>query len=503
VTTASTKARLPEPELPLRYMIGFVTVAAALVLGVVTVNTSDRPTVAVVWGGVALAVYTVGLLFLLRLGHGDDLGLACWRIGPWMLLWYALAFGITTVTWSQPQTGIAAEIAVSSVLRALWLVAVALTAWVVGYRVGPGRLARYLAARAVGRLRKRFSPDVRSPAAPWLLYAIGIVARLSSTFTTGRFGYIGDASSAVSTASGFGGILGALTLCAPLGLAAAALQVFRERLPSARITLGVLFVIEVAFGAAAGGKESFVIAVLAVIIPFSIAKRRLPKTVLITAVLAFLVVVIPFNQAYRNAVRKATVTLTRSQAIAAAPSIARNTFTGHSPLTVIPDSIDYLAQRIRQIDSVAIIVERTPGQIGFNNPAQLILTPVAGMVPRALWPSKPIALTGYEFGQEYFDLPPTLYTATADTLVGGFFRYGGWIVVIVGMSVFGGALRLLDDAVDAATNPHGVFLVLLLFSSLTGGEEDWQSILSAVPATTFVWLFAVFLTFRIRRQVLA
>ena len=100
-----------------------------------------------------------------------------------------------------------------------------------------------------------------------------------------------------------GGILGALTLCAPLGLAAAALQVFRERLPGARTTLVVLFLVELAFGAAAGGKESFVIAVLAVVIPFSAARLRLPKSVLIAVVLIFLVVVIPFNQAYRSIAR--------------------------------------------------------------------------------------------------------------------------------------------------------------------------------------------------------
>jgi hypothetical protein len=498
VTTASTKARLPEPVMPL-HMIGFATVTAAFVLGEVAVNTSDRPTVAVVWGGVAFATYALGLLFLLRMGHGDDLGLADWRIGPWMLVWYAVAFGITTVTWSQPQNGIATEIAVPSVLRALWLFAVAITAWVVGYRVGPGQLIRSLMARAFGRLGKRFSPDVRSPVAPWLLYAVGIIARLLSTFTTGRFGYIGDASSAVTSATGFGGILGALTLCAPLGVAAAALQLFWERLPYARTTLAVLFLIEVVFGAAAGGKESFVIAVLAVIIPFSTARRRLPKTMLLAAVLAFLVVVIPFNQAYRNAVRQATVTLSPSQAIAVAPSIARNTFTAHSPLAVIPSSVDYIAQRIRQIDSPAIIIQRTPGQIGFRNPAQLILTPVAGMVPRALWPGKPIALTGYQFSQEYFDLPATLYTATDDTLVGGFYWYGGWITVIVGMLAFGCALRLLDDAAEVATNPHGIFLVLLLFDSLAGGAQDWPSLLAAIPATTFVWLFSVFLTFRVRR----
>ena len=86
------------------------------------------------------------------------------------------------------------------------------------------------------------------------------------------------------------------------------------------------------------------------------------------------------------------MTLTPSQAIAAAPSIAANTFTAHDPLTVIPGAVGYMAQRNREIDNPAIIVQRTPGQIRFRDPAQLILGPVAGMVPRALWPGKPSGL---------------------------------------------------------------------------------------------------------------
>jgi hypothetical protein len=478
-------------------IVGFTFAATAVVLLDETLATSDRPTVAVVWGGVALAAYAASLLCLTEAGQRAGLGLAHWKFGPWILLWYGVVFGITTVTWGQPQTtGIAAEIAVSNVLRALWLVGVGMTAWALGYWIGPGQATRGLAARVMGTLRRRFAAEVRSPAAPWILYAIGFAARLASTATTGRLGYVGDASAAVSTASGYGGILGALTLCAPLGVAAAALLVFRERLPGARITLAVLFVIELAFGAAAGGKESFVIAVLAVAIPFSAAHRRLPKATLIASILIFLVVVVPFNQAYRGAVRQGSVTLTPRQAVSAAPGILRQAVTGHSVDTILPDSVDYLAQRIREIDSPAVILQRTPEQIGFLSPVQLVEGPIAGMTPRAIWPGKPIGVTGYQFSQEYFGLPSTVYTSTADTAFGGLYWHGGWIPVVVGMFLLGCGVRLLDDVLDVRVNPHAIFLVLLLFPSLVGGEEDWQSILASIPATMCVWLLAVALTFR-------
>ena len=112
---------------------------------------------------------------------------------------------------------------------------------------------------------------MRSPLAPWILYAIGTAARIATAVTTGRFGYVGDVQSAVTTASGYQQGLSLLSLCAPLAVAAAALQVYRERVPGARVTLTVLFLAEIAFGAAAGGKQSFIITILAVAIPFTAA----------------------------------------------------------------------------------------------------------------------------------------------------------------------------------------------------------------------------------------
>ena len=279
------------------------------------------------------------------------------------------------------------------------------------------------------------------------------------------------------------------------------MRVFIERRRHAWITLVILFSAEVAFGAVAGVKGNFIIAVLAVAIPFSVSRRRLPKIPLILAALAFLLVVIPFTGAYRSVVRQGSVTLTPGQAVSAAPEILRQTVTGNSAPSVLSSSITYLMQRIREIDNVAIIVQRTPQQIGFRSPLQLIEAPLEGIVPRILWPGKPLNLTGYEFSQEYFDLPSTLYTSTPDTFVGGLYLYGGWLPMLAGMFLLGCVVRLLDDQLDVRANRHGIFLVLLLFPQLVTGESDWGTVLSSIPATAFVWLLAIVVTFgRARRE---
>ena len=303
--SAVTGKLLESPAIESRNLIlGLVFGAAACVLFYEALETSDLPTVAVAWGGAALATYIIGLMLLICASQGGRLGIiARWKVGPWLLLWYAATFGAATITWNQPQTsGVVNEIAVSSVLRAVWMVTFGITAWFLGYLIGPGQVITRVGQRAVAALGRRFTAEIRSLVAPWILYAIGLSARLVSAASTGLLGYVGNVSSSVSSASGYQGILGALTLCAPLALAAASLQVFRDQIKGARITLAVLFMTEVGFGAAAGNKLTFVVAVLAVIIPFGAVRRRLPRIAISGLVITFLVIVVPFNQAYRSAV---------------------------------------------------------------------------------------------------------------------------------------------------------------------------------------------------------
>lgn len=475
---------------------GLVFMAAAVVLMAVTLYDADRPAVAAAWGGITLAAWLAGLICVTSGPLYGDLGLARWKIGPWMLAWCALTSGIATLTWSQPQSGTSAQIAVTSVSRALWLVAVAMTAWAAGYAAGPGRPGRRLAARGVAAVSRRFGEEVRSPATPWLLYGIATAARLATLATTGRFGYVGNAAPAFTSANGYGQVFGDLALLAPLAVAAAALQVFRERRRGARVTLAVLFLAELAAGTAAGGKQNFIITVLAVAVPLSAARFRLPRTALIVAGAVFLVVIVPFNQAYRDTARGGPVTLTASQAADEAPGLLREA-ADSGALAAVPASLSYLLVRLSAIDTPAVILQRTPGQVPFISADQLAEIPVANLVPRALWPGKPLLTAGYQFGQEYFGASPSIYSTDAITPAGDLYRHGGWVPVLVGMFLLGCAVRLLDAA-DIRTNPHAVFLVLLFLPGIAKGEADWVTLVAGIPANVGVLWLAVALTFRRR-----
>lgn len=482
-----------------------VLLTVAIGMSAQALAAAGQPTHAVVWGSLGFTAYAASLLCVVSGGQGKFLGLGRWRFGSWTLLWYGIAFGLATMTWVHPQTGPLAEISVSSVLRALWLVAVGMTLWVLGYLVGPGRPARRLGNKVTTALSLRFAPEVRSPLAPWILYAIGTVARIATVATTGTLGYVGNVQSTVTTASSYQQLLGDLGLCAPLAVTAAALQVYRERVPGARVTLTVLFLAEIAFGAAAGGKQNFIITILAVAIPFTAARHRPHRglvvfTALTVTGLVFLLIVVPFNHSYRNNARNVSTTLSISQALGAAPGILGQTLGTGNAGGVLSSSATFLLARIGEIDSPAIILQRTPAEVGFMSPVQLVTAPIAAVIPRAVWPGKPILDSGYEFSQIYYEVPASTITSSAITPVGDLYLHGGWVPVIVGMFLLGCGVRLLDDVMDVYRSPHCIFLFLLLFPSLVKQETGWEGALAGLPGTVLVWLFASYLTFRKKEQ---
>jgi hypothetical protein len=473
-----------------------ILAATAIVLYGEELATYTVPTHAVIWGSLALAAYVASLLFLLGARQGELLGLARWSIGSWMLLWYGLTFGLATMIWSGPQPSPGNQIAVSSVLRALWLVAVGITFWAIGYCVGPSHPVRRLAIQGVTALSKKRTMAVRNKHTPWVIYGIGLAARLLTVLTTGRFGQLGNSASAFSTATGYQQILTDLSLFCPLAICAAALQLYRERVPGARITLIILFVVELAFGAAAAGKQGFVVAVLAVAIPMSATRHRLPKALVIGGIIAFMVAIIPFNQEYRASLQVDSRSLSTSQAIEQAPTILRQAITGQDLLGTIGTSTVYLLGRVQEISGPAIILQRTPEQIPFDSPIQLIETPLTYMVPRALWPGKPILQTAYEFSQQYYNIPSTTVTNAAISPIGDLYRHGGWIPLAVGMFLFGCGVRLLDDVLNIHVNTHAILLIILLLPNIVKGEDDWVGLVAGLPVTICFWVFATYLIFR-------
>ena len=120
--------------------------------------------------------------------------------------------------------------------------------------------------------------------------------------------------------------------------------------------------------------------------------------------------------------------------MAAAPAIASQVVASDLSPAVFGQSVSYLAKRIRTIDTPAIIMQRTPSEIPYASPAQLLISPVVDLIPRIVWPGKPILAPGYQISQEYYQLPPQIYTSSNVTPEGDLYRHGGWFPLIPGCS---------------------------------------------------------------------
>ncbi len=184
---------------------------------------------------------------------------------PVVLIWAGLAFGLASLTWLGTQTGLALRIALPSVVNGLGILAVSIVAWTIGYLVGATALSfQRVASSGLGWLLRGTGTTMRGGLLPWGLYAVGTMARLSSVFLTGRFGYVGDPRGLVATAVPYAQLLYILSLFTIFAIAVAAYRAFTPTIRGSAVTLWVLVAAEVVIGALGGGKESFVLSVLAV-----------------------------------------------------------------------------------------------------------------------------------------------------------------------------------------------------------------------------------------------
>lgn len=477
----------------LRTVPAALLASLALVLAAVALA-APLPQAATDWGAVALAAWCGALLAACAATAGrEGLGLAQWKLGSWFLLWCALTSGIASLA---PLTGLAAQITPSSVARAEWLVAVAATAWAAGYRAAPRRAATAMAGRLVRRLASRRPGPVRSPLAPWLLYAAGTAARLATAALSGHLGDVGNPVTSVTSAAWYQQGLGDAALACPLAIAVAGLRAFREQAPGARVTLAVLFAAECAFSAVSASKGGIITAGLAVAIARAAAGRRIPPGMALAGTAFFLLLVIPFNAAYRTQIHGGApqaANLTPGQAVAVAPQVAGSALSAASA-DAIPESVSYLGQRLQEIDAPAIVLQKTPSQIPYASPAQIPETLASDLIPRALWPGKPIIDPAYQFTVIYYG--DDLLTYSAITPQADLWRYGGWVPVIAGMAFLGWLMRVLDDVLDVRRYPHAALLVLLLWPVLATPEGSFTTMLAVLPGLILTWLVVTAATFR-------
>jgi hypothetical protein len=465
------------------------TAAAAVAVGLWVIDFVAAPAVSdrVVLRSIAVTVEYLALMAFIGDRYGRSL--RQFQLGPWYLLSSAVTMGLASIAWRNPQSGFLATIDRSSVAHALAIVGLAAPLWAIGYLVGPGvvalRLGHRLAAVTTSERDGRGGGRCR-PNAVWVLAGVSVVARIAQ-IALGQFGYLADPSKAVSGSSSYAQILvetGSLGLAA---LAIASVELARFGGARRRMVFLVLLGTEIGFGLLSGMTGEFAYTLLAVCLSFTVARGRLPLRWLLGAAAVFLLVVVPFNAAYRDIVRKHGTNLSASAAVSAAPQVIVQTVDGgsggddsgkSSSESVLSSTV---IDRVRAVDSLAAVVQKTPNVVPYRSTFELFTDPVLGMVPRALWPGKPVRTAGYTFNQEYYDTPANLYSSAAISPQADLFRHGGLLVLLLGSALMGALYRFVDETLYPARDLRLTALYVSLFTLLLTSETTVTDLLVSLP----------------------
>ncbi len=394
------------------------------------------------------------------------------RLGPATVVLYTLSFGVFGLAWLAPQKGSAQVIDPGQIPGGMAMSMIGLIALTIGYMAGPLRGVIRGAKRLVSNVFPLGPWSLRVPSIAVLLYLVGTGARLLR-LGTGQYGYLQDAAQALSSPSSTGQLLSLLESLTTIALVVAAIDCFMlHRSTTSRIVLIGLLVPEISISLASASKERTLFTILTVaLVKVFVGHRTRVVTIVVAAVLVSLL--FPFVSDYRqtlNSSRNGQVALTT--ALEQIPSVLSLTADKATVKSLLIDGPSAVARRVRLVDNVALVRQKTPGAIAYLPWTQLVTGPLVASVPRAVWPSKPTITTGRDFAQDYYELPPSVFSANAVTIPGDLYRHGGLVPLALGMVLLGLLLRSFELSLSPSRDPRHLIIYVPVFLHLIKLEND-------------------------------
>jgi hypothetical protein len=136
-----------------------------------------------------------------------------------------------------------------------------------------------------------------------------------------------------------------------------------------------------------------------------------------------------------------------------------------------------------------LVLMLTPSVVPFEGLEQFLNIP-ASLVPRVIWPDKPVSSRGVWFSVNFRGLDETTTSSSAMTLFSEGYLFFGWTGVMLGMLLVGAALAVLRRALD---NPRLALVYLALLPTILNIEPDLTLYLITLiqRSLVFVIVFAL------------
>jgi hypothetical protein len=143
-------------------------------------------------------------------------------------------------------------------------------------------------------------------------------------------------------------------------------------------------------------------------------------------------------------------------------------------------ALDTLNRRTRQIENVAAVLRDTPSVFPYTKGGGLPKAFAIALVPRVLWPNKPVFDVGRTFPQLYLKQSTTSRSTTGPSHFGDLYRNFGLSGLVFGMALLGAVFAVLGRL----TERGGVRTLLIIAFAFTALVRPEDSLAEGVVAFT-------------------
>jgi hypothetical protein len=393
---------------------------------------------------------------------------------------WAVVFGLASLTWIRVQEVTGFALTRDDISRSIALMAVGIACFWTGYifvrRRNPGP-----------------SLDPRPIVVGWVAVVICYVVGIAAAVYMLRSGLIGYTLTYPASFSPLQQTLGLISLGAPIATYTAWLGALQTRSTGARTLAGVFLLGLVMLGLSAGSKWGAMEPIGFFLLIFLMYRRRVPWKWVVSAILLFLLVIVPGNLLFRGQI---PATLPQQQLVGSSQIVAVT----NSRLSLGQRALSagsWLRNRLTSIDTIGLIVEQTPNPNPYQHGRLWALAPIYNVIPRIVWPSKPVLDLEYEFDRNYRHLPASAITNTGLTEPGDLYiNFGLWGVAL-GMLVIGGALAWATREWGTVARPQRLILYLIILDQVLLIEHALSGLLLTLPRMLVVGYVVARLTMRL------
>ena len=384
---------------------------------------------------------------------------------------WALVFGLASFTWIREHAVVGAPVQRQQITASVALMALGIACFWVGYLW----------------IRWQLGPPHRTEFPPlrfrWVAITIGYVVGTGISLyllMTGQFGLSYALPQTLATNTLRNSLI-LLTYAATIATYIAFIAALRTGSRGAKVTTIVFTIGLSTIGAAAGSKWATIGPPFFLALIYSFYRGRLPRKWIIGGVVTLLLVVVPGNLVFRSGVTYTTpqsdlVGTRQLSALAGGLSLAQRASI----------ATRWLQTRFASIDTIGLITIQTPTPNPYQGGRLWVLAPVYNLVPRFVWPSKPVLDLEYGFDRVYRHLPPNVVTNTGLTQPGDLYMNFGIPGVAMGMLVLGLLFAWVAKSWLTPVRPRMLVVSMLILDQVLLTEHSISGILLSLPRITLV-----------------